>query len=156
MALLFLAMFASGFQSLRAQSDLRVGTWILNVPKSKYNSGPAPKSQSRIHEMQGELFVVRVQGVAADGSQIGYGYTYRLDGKDYPMTGPKIPYGAETVTVKQIDPDTFDVTTKKAGKPLVTTRIVYSNGATVLTMTSKGTDASGHEVNLVAVYDRGK
>ena len=94
------------------------------------------------------------QGVAADGSPTAYGYTYRQDGKDYPMTGDKIPYGAETVTVKQIDANTFDITTKKTGNPLVTTRSVISEDGKVLTMTAKGTDAGGHPVSTVTVYDR--
>ena len=44
-AVIFLAMAAEGL--VIAQSDPFVGTWKLNLAKSKFNPGPAPKSQTR-------------------------------------------------------------------------------------------------------------
>ena len=48
---LVLAVFASGV--LPAQRDAFVGTWRLNTAKSKFNPGPAPRSETRTTEVQG-------------------------------------------------------------------------------------------------------
>jgi hypothetical protein len=40
--------------SLFAQSNPLVGIWKLNVEKSKYNPGPAPKSLTRTVEPNGD------------------------------------------------------------------------------------------------------
>ena len=31
--------------------DSSIGTWVLNIPKSTFNPGPAPKSESRTYVM---------------------------------------------------------------------------------------------------------
>jgi hypothetical protein len=50
-----------------AQSEL-VGTWKLNVEKSKFNPGPAPKSSVLTYEAVGEGVKVAVEGVNAQGN----------------------------------------------------------------------------------------
>ena len=48
-------------------ADPVLGTWELNVAKSKYNPGPAPKSQTRIYEALPEGMKVTIKTVNADG-----------------------------------------------------------------------------------------
>jgi hypothetical protein len=50
-----------------AQSEL-VGTWKLNVEKSKFNPGPAPKSSVLTYEAAGEGVKVTNEGVNAQGN----------------------------------------------------------------------------------------
>jgi len=45
----------------------RWGTWHLNVSKSTYKSGPAPKSQTRIYEKRQFGIQATVKTVYADG-----------------------------------------------------------------------------------------
>jgi hypothetical protein len=147
-----LALLAASI--LRAQSNLSTGTWKLNVAKSKYSPGPAPKSMMRTFEPQGDAVKVTSKGTAGDGSDIAYSYTANYDGKDYPISGTGVPNGAETIALKRVSPNTAEATLKKAGKTVVTTRSVVSKNGRVMTLTAKGTNANGEQTNNVTVWDK--
>jgi hypothetical protein len=51
--------------------------------------------------------------------------------------------GADTVAVKRIDANNIHATSKKDGKVLYTTRLVVSKDGKVMTIASKGINASG-------------
>src|ERR1700674_4977581 len=99
-----LAVVSSGL--LLAQSNPEIGTWKLNLAKSKYSPGPAPKSQTRTYEMQGDGLKVSRNGVAGDGSPIAYSNTTKYDGSDVSLSGVGTPNGADTVANKRIDANT--------------------------------------------------
>jgi hypothetical protein len=146
-----LAMLAS--VALLAQNNPFVGTWKLNTAKSKYSPGPAPQSQTRTVEAQGDGIKVNNEGTAADGSRIAYSYTTNFDGKDGPYTGTR-PNGADTIALKRINSNTIDSTSKKGGKALVKTRNVISKDGKIMTITVKGVNASGQALNNVLVWDK--
>src|SRR5207302_7759405 len=82
--------------NLSAQAtDPRVGTWKLNVAKSKFDPGPAPQSQTLKIEPSGKGEKVTSEVVSADGKRTTSTYTANFDGKDYPLSGSLI--GAEKV-----------------------------------------------------------
>ena len=136
-----------------AQSKPSIGTWKLNLAKSKYDPpNLAPKSQTAKVEVAGSGVKHTREGIAWNGSRIAYEYTINYDGKDYPITGTGTPNGADTIAATRIDANTFDLTLKKAGKVVQTNREVYSS--TLRTITAKGTDESGQPTNNVIVYDR--
>ena len=144
-----------------AQSNTTVGTWKLNLAKSKYNPGPPPKSQTTTIEAVGNGVKNTTEGVAADGSRVAYSWTVNYDGKDNAYTGVGgvgtpvgTPNGADTIAVKRIDAYTTESTQKKAGKVVNTSRTVISKDGKTRTITSKGTNASGQPTNNVTVYDR--
>jgi hypothetical protein len=139
---------------LMAQDNPLVGTWKLNIAESKYSPGPAPQSQTRTVEAQGDGIKVRIEGTAADGSRVAYGYTANFDGKDNPMSGIGAPNGADTVALKRINPTTIEVTNKKAGKVLVTLRVIVSKNGKVTTITGTGTNGNGQAVNNSMVYEK--
>ena len=139
--------------SLGAQAtDPLIGTWKLNVAKSKYTPGPVPKSQTVKFESSGQGVKVTVDGVNADGTRMPVTqYTANYDGKDNPITGSQ---DVDMVSLKRIDARTTVRTDKKGGKVLVTrTRTVAQDGK-MLTITSKGTNAQGQAFNEVGVYDK--
>jgi hypothetical protein len=147
------ALLAS--DSLSAQSDPFVGTWKLNVAKSKYvNAPPAPKSETRTVEVQGNGAKISLDGVDADGSRIAYSYTTNYDGKDSPVTGVGAANAEDTVAIKRVDANTFTATTKKAGKVIRTVRGVVSKDGKVTTLTAKGTDAQGQPAIATTVWDK--
>jgi hypothetical protein len=87
----------AGVVSLSAQgSDPRIGTWKLNVAKSKYSPGPAPQSLTVKVEPSGQGGEkVTAEFVNADGTRTTVQYTEaNFDGKDYPLTGSQ--FGADT------------------------------------------------------------
>lgn len=148
----FAMTVASGL--LMAQSNPQVGTWKLNLAKSKYGTSQPPKSQTRTVETQGDGVKITFEGVAADGSRISYSFTTNYDGKDAPNSGMGQPNGADTNATKRVDANTTTSTWKKAGKVVATTRTVISKDGKTTTITSKGVDANGKPRNVVSVYDK--
>jgi hypothetical protein len=145
-----LALAASGV--VLAESDAHMGTWKLNVAKSKFDPGPPSKSETRTYESTGDGYKFSGERVAADGSTHPEGFTVKYGGKDSPITGDAA--GSDTVNVKLVDANHIDSTSKKDGKVLYTSTVVVSKDGKVMTITSKGTDASGKHFNNVAVYDK--
>lgn len=135
-------------------TDPYVGTWKLNVAKSKFTGATVPKSEMRTVEAQGNGYKVIFDGVAADGSRIAFSLTSNLDGKPVPVSGVGIPGQADMAAVKRIDSHTTTTAMTKAGKPLATVRTVVSKDGKVTTQTTKGTDANGQPLNTVAVFDK--
>ena len=147
-----LAVLVSGI--LLAQSNPFVGTWKLNVAKSKYSPGPAPQSQTRTTEAQGDGVKVSTEGTSADGSRVAFGYTANYDGKDNPISGMGAPSGADSIAFKRTNPNTVEYTLKKAGRVVLTGRSVISHDGKVATLTTKGTNATGQPTSNVTVYDK--
>jgi len=135
----------------QAQGNSSVGTWKLNVAKSTYSPGPAPKSSTLKIEAAGMGVTSTIDTVAADGTtqHITYGGAY--DGKDVPATGSPT---FDMVSRRRISPTTTEATYKKAGKVVTVNTVVVSADGKTLTATAKGTDAQGRAVNNVQVYDK--
>jgi hypothetical protein len=136
-----------------AQSNPAIGTWKLNVEKSKYNPGPAPKSLMRTLEAQGENVKYSFEGVSAEGTGVAYSFTVAFDGKESPITG-SMPGGADAISIKRIDSSTFEATLTKAGKVIGTAKSEISKNGKVTTVTAQGTNAEGQATTSSAVYDK--
>jgi hypothetical protein len=127
------------------------GTWNLNLGKSKFDAGAAPKSQTRTYEVSGDSVKQSLVGVDSQGKPVQSGFSAKYDGKDYPMTGNP---DADTIAVQRIDPYTAKSMMKKNGKVVMqTTRKVSKDGKTA-TFTTQGTDAKGEKVANVLVFDK--
>lgn len=135
-----------------AQPDPRIyGTWKLNVAKSKFSPGPAPKSLTVRWEPSGNGVKAASESISADGKPISGGYTANYDGKDYPIVGSP---AADTVSFRRIDANTVERTDKKAGKVVqVLTRVMAKDGKSI-TVTTKGTTAKGEPVHNVTVFEK--
>ena len=145
------AILFMGFALSAQAADPLVGTWKLNVAKSTYSPGPAPKSLTAKIEAAGEGEKVTADGVRGDDTPIQVVYTAQYDGKDHPITGSPM---ADTVSLKRLDANTTERTDKKAGKVVQTlTRKLSSDGKT-MTVTIKGTDAEGRPINNLAVLEK--
>jgi len=144
----------AGAPGLLAQStDRAVGTWRLNVAKSKYEPGPPPRSMTVTYETVGQGIRVVAKGLDARGGPFTTQYTANYDGKDYPVTVTGAT-SYDTVALRQMDTSTVEATRKKGGKIVQTlTRMVSSDGKT-LTMTVKGTGEKGRPYNDVAVLEK--
>src|SRR5271155_2043317 len=107
----------AGSAALQAQSNPLVGTWKLNVTKSKFDPGPGYKSLTRTVEAQGDGVKYTFAGVAADGKPTAYGFSVKFDGKDNPISG-SMPSGADTISAKRIDANHYVATLKKGAKAI--------------------------------------
>jgi hypothetical protein len=142
---------ASGV-ALIAQGVPGIGTWKLNVAKSKYSPGPAPKSTTVTFSAVGQGVKAVVDGVGPDGSKTHWEYTANFDGKPYPVTGNGL---GDMVVTRRVNPTTIESSYTLKGKPtVVNTRTVSADGKT-LTVTSTGTNAQGQKVNDVQVFEKG-
>ncbi len=115
------------------------GVWKLNPAKSHFSHGDLPLS-----------LVLTITADAAggiqyssknhlvDGSSGGANFHAKFDGKDYPVTGTP---SYNMVSVRRIDPNTFNVKMKKDGTVIVdTTYTVAPDGKS---LTRKGTASKG-------------
>jgi uncharacterized protein YxeA len=147
-----MAVFMSSV--LLAQSDSSVGTWKLNVAKSKSSPVPVPQSRTVTIAAQGNGVKISANQTAADGTHTTWSVTANYDGKDNPISGTGAPGGADTIELKRINANTTETTWKKAGKVVSTGRSVVSKDGKVRTTTTKGTDANGKPTSGVSVYDK--
>lgn len=149
MTLLALAVTAS----LGFSADNSMGTWKLDVAKSKYTPAPMPvKALVVIREAADGGVKVSTTGEQADGTAINSSYTAKLDGSEVPVSG-NAPY--DMIAIKEVNPNTFtDERRKGSGSYKATGRSVISNGGKVMTTTVKGTNAEGKPFTAVFVFEK--
>ena len=131
--------------------DPVLGTWKLNVEKSKFVPGPGWQSQTRVYQSTPAGVSVTWRGVGASGEKMQVSYTYNYDGKDYPMAGSG---SYDTLNAMRIDALTVRSVEKRDGKTVgVAVRSVSPDGK-VLTITDEGTNRKGQRFSQVLVFDR--
>jgi glucose/arabinose dehydrogenase len=151
-AKLFIGMAITAIGMFGADSLL--GTWKYNAAKSKTTSTSTNpiKGLTTVLEAtpDGGVKMTRT-GQLADGTPVSYSFTFKYDGKEYPVTGA--PF--DTISAKRIDANTTTFETRKTGgKYHSTGRTVISKDGKTLTQTSKGTDAEGKSVASTVVADK--
>ena len=147
---LFLFIFACNLAA--SSTDPNIGTWKLNLAKSKYSPGPPPKEVTMKIEANGANGIHLVQtGISATGQPTKVDITANYDGKDTPVTGVS---NTDTIAMKRVNANTTESTLKKGGKVIMTVVNVVSKDGKTRTSTFKGTDPQGRAVNNIAVYDR--
>src|SRR5882757_3739301 len=82
--------------TLLAADNPALGAWKLNLEKSKFPAGMAPKSLTRTITADGDNVKYAFEGQAADGSALAYSFTVQYGEKDYEVTG-SAPYGADHI-----------------------------------------------------------
>jgi hypothetical protein len=150
--LLGLAVATALPQAGLAQSNPRIGTWKLDLAKSKYSPGPPPRSNTAIFEAVGQGLRATAEGIDAQGNSTGAVFgPYFYDGKSYPITGSP---AYDAASYKQVNASTFESTRRKAGKAVQTATTVLSADGKSFTLTTTGVDEKGQQINNVAVYDK--
>ncbi len=152
MMVLAAGVLAVAVLAIAQPKDPFVGTWRLNLAKSKYSPGPPPKSTTSTYEAAGQGYKVSVKTEPATGPAQQWSYTSNLDGKDTPVTGNNP--NADMVAVKRIDANTLEMVNKKGGKVTTTQRNVVAADGKTRTVTTTGTDAQGQKVNNVTVLEK--
>ena len=151
MVVVTLVLAIAGTALAQAGSS-NLGTWKLNLAKSTFLPGTAPKSATFTNVVAGEGIKTTSDTVRADGTAVHSVYTMVYDGKDNPQTGNST--NGDTVAATRVDANTVTFVYKKNGKVTVTTTNVASADGKTYTITSKGTNTLGQTINNVAVYDK--
>jgi hypothetical protein len=136
-----------------AQGESRVGTWELNLAKSTFSPGPAPKRQTLTFQAAGPQWTALLQGIDASGKPIEpdtNNLMINFDGRDHATPTPDF----ETTAWKRINANKYEVIRKKAGKVVLTSTNVLSKDGKTMTITTTGHDAAGQAINNVRVYDK--
>ncbi len=135
-------------------ADNSIGTWKVNIAKSKYTPAPMPvKSLTSVREAVPGGVKVTNTGERADGSAINASYTAKYDGSAAAVTGTGAPY--DSISVKQVNANTFTYQAKQTnGKYRSSGRTVVSSDGKTMTSTAKGTDANGAPMTLTLVYEK--
>jgi hypothetical protein len=131
--------------------EARNGTWELNLAKSKYSPGTAPKSVTRTYQIVGSSVKYSSKGIDGAGMPTLVEYAADFGGKYYPITGSA---DSDTISLKRIDSHKFQSTQKRAGKVVIKTTNMISQDGKVMTVTSKGTNAKRQPFNSVAVFEK--
>jgi hypothetical protein len=143
------AILAIGTNTALAAGS-EIGTWKLNLAKSTYSPGPAPKSQTRTYAESAQGMTVTIKTMAADGKETASTSNIKDDGKPYAVSGNT---DFDMVSLTRVDASTVRITQIKAGATVATgVRTVSKDGKT-LTVALKGTRANG-KFEDVLVFDR--
>jgi hypothetical protein len=146
-ALSLLLLFASAMILVAQQASEAnpfAGTWKLNVAKSKFKPGPAPKSTTVTIAQDGKT---TVEEVSADGKNTSWSFT---------------PSGDSAVPIQGLDNSTViakrtgnveELTWNFDGVKVKGRSVVSSNGKTV-TYTATGTDKEGHPLHNIELFER--
>lgn len=138
--------------ALAQDKDPANGTWKLNVSKSKFSPGPAPKEMTVTIEPAGPGRKVEVSGVAGDGTPVKWGYSGNFDGKEIRITGSNPD--ADVVVLKRLSPTTTRSTWKKSGKQTLVNGVSVSADGKTLTVAAKGVNAKGQTVQNTYIYEK--
>jgi hypothetical protein len=127
------------------------GTWKLNVEKSKFSPGPAPKSMTVTYTPSGDMMKIVVDLMPAEGAAQHWEMSGAYDGKDNPVTGNPM---ADTISMKRVSDAKGESTFKKDGKVVATNVRTLSADGKMLTIDSKGTTVDGKPRRDVQVFER--
>ena len=132
-------------------ADPIVGTWKLNLAKSKYNPGPPPVSETRTYEVVKEGLKATVATIGPDGKSNTAEFPMNYDGRYYTMTGdPQF----DKLSLTRVDDRTSEATLLHGEMVVGAARRTVSADGKTMTITYKGRDGEGLLVENVTVYDK--
>jgi hypothetical protein len=150
-------LVASVNSSSAQASDPLVGTWVLNLSKSKFENITPPKAERRYLELTEDGMILNVtETTSAKGTTSVSHYRTKFDGKEYPefsrSSGSKV---VAMLWFKRPNPNNLEVHVNSGGKPdsLTGPWTVSADGKT-LTIDLKGTDEQGKPTRRIRVYDK--
>jgi hypothetical protein len=145
---LALAVLLLSVASAMPAADTVIGTWHLNVAKSRYDPGPPPKSQTRIYREEDGGVKAVVTTVHKNGNSDTVHYEVNYDGKEHPVEGSPDTDG---ILMQRVDDYTSESVLTHAGHTVGTARRTVSHDGQTMTITYKTSD-----VNNLAYYEKEK
>jgi hypothetical protein len=136
---------------VKAADDPSNGTWKLNIEKSKFDPGPAPKSGTVTITIGNGTETYNGETTDASGKTTNMSFKAQLDGTDATLTGT--PMG-DTISIKHPSPNKLVGSIKQGGKVLITVHVTVSADGKTRTVTETGKTPDGKPVHSVMVYDK--
>jgi len=132
-------------------ADNLVGTWKLNLAKSNYSPGPAPRSIVAKFETIPNGVKETHDRVDADGTKVHFEWIAYYDGKDYPVKGDP---SRDSGSIRKIDDYTVEITNRKAGKVMTVARITIARDAKTRNSDVTGVDGQGRTVHNTLLWEK--
>ena len=152
MSIALLSLVASAFPQVSfAQSSPLIGTWKLNLEKSKL-PGTAPRSQTATFQQDGQNIKNTHQTIDAQGNAMTNVFLHIYDGQPHPTTGNPL---YDTSAYLRPDGNTIVLSRFKGGKLIQVGTIVVSQDGKSRTNTTNGiVGPNGLAGTTVSVYDK--
>jgi len=150
-AMLLLAVF--GLVGTIWAADPSVGTWKLNIAKSKMPpSAQAPvKEETQVTREVGDQYEITFTGTRTDGST--FSLKFSCPQKGGVVKYENAPEGQMSVTT-MISPSEWYGTSLSGGKQVAFGHYVISKDGKTMTRTGKGTDDKGKPYESLAVWEK--
>jgi hypothetical protein len=146
----FAVVFALTSAVAAQAMDRWVGTWKLNVEKSRYEAGPRPdfRSINPVVELKVLDGTLRITSGPINASFVN---EVVFDGKPHPVNGR---LERTTRVYRWIDDRTYEWVQRVDGRVTTTTHLQLSPDGQTHTVTTTGVDENGRAVKRVTVYER--
>ena len=131
-------------------ADPIVGSWKLNVAKSKFSASQELKASTRVYTEASGVYTLEQKLTGADGKEVSLRTQYS-DGKDMKQeTGGPV----DSTHAKKVDANTWDFDLKKDGKAVGHVHRVVSADGKTLTVHNTGMMLSGMKGDQTLVFDK--
>jgi hypothetical protein len=131
--------------------DPAIGVWKLDVDKSNFALGPAPKNSVMKIQAWEDGLKVSVDTIDVHDSKLHAETAYKYNGQDYPLTGSLL---TDSISARRINERKSETVWKKQGKVTLTAKTLISSDGETLTVMRTGMDGHGRIVDEVLVYER--
>jgi hypothetical protein len=149
-SLSLIVLAAVFFASPAFAADPVVGTWKLNVAKSKFSAGAELTAGTRVYTEANGLYTLDQKLTGADGKEKSNRAQYQ-NGKDVKQAKAA---AADTTFAKKVDANTWDFDLKKDGKVVGHVHRVVSADGKTLTVNNTGMQLSGATGDETLVFDK--
>lgn len=149
-SLSFVLLVTLFFAGSAFAADPIVGTWKLNVEKSKFTTGAALTAGTRIYTEDNGLYTLVQKLTGADGKEMSIRSTYR-DSKEEKQAAPS---SVDATLAKKVDANTWDFELKKNGKTVGHVHRTVSADGKTLTVHNTGMQANGTLGDQTLVFDK--
>ena len=150
-AFFLLAVMMAVSAGLFAQDDPMMGTWKINVSKTKLEPGQSAEALTRTHEPIPNGIIITRPLRDADGRPTRGSWRLQFDGKDTPVHGDP---NLDTLALQRLDRYMMEAVAKKDGKVHNTMRWDVSSDGKTLTWTSQRVLPPERAGTTVRVYDK--
>jgi len=108
--------------------DLVLGTWVLDLKRSTFQPGPAPRGQVRSYQQEHEGIKAQIKTVQPDGNEVVIEYVASYNDVVALVTGAG---GLDAVKMRKIDANTAEETLMSGGNPVgMARRVISPDGKT--------------------------
>jgi hypothetical protein len=146
---LLAAIMLSGLLAA-ATADPVLGVWKLNLSRSRFNPGPAPRSQTRTYTQTPNGIQVTIRSIDTHGRSAAIEFPEKYDGKDYAVQGSDV---ADALAMVRTNDYMAEATMKHGGTVVATAKRLITDEGKTLVISFKEL-SSEHPVDNELVYDK--